>query len=88
MLAGSAVAMALWIAFTALLALYFALSDQAAQTYGPLVGIVALLLWSGLTSLALHVGFAVTAELARRWGESPRATVTIPEPSAARSTSG
>ncbi len=80
MLVGSAVAIALWIAFTALLALYFALSDQSTQTYGPLVGIVALLMWTGLGSLALHAGFAVTAELAGRRAGSSRGTVRVPEP--------
>jgi YihY family inner membrane protein len=59
---GTVVAFVLWMVFTAGLALYFSLSDRSTQTYGPLVGIVALLLWAALTSVALHIGMAVTAE--------------------------
>ncbi|HEX5948015.1 MAG TPA: YhjD/YihY/BrkB family envelope integrity protein, partial [Actinomycetota bacterium] len=87
MLAGASAAIVLWLALTGVLALYFALSDRSTQTYGPLVGIVAILLWTGLTSLALHVGFAVTAELAEE-GRDPDRTVTVPERAAARSVSG
>jgi YihY family inner membrane protein len=86
MLVGSAVAIVLWIGFTGLLSLYFSMSDQVARTYGPLVGIVALLLWCGLSSLALHVGFAVTAELGG--GTVGTRTVTIPEPAGARRSAG
>jgi YihY family inner membrane protein len=87
MLAGASAAIVLWLALTGVLALYFAVSDRSTQTYGPLVGIVALLLWTGLTSLALHVGFAVTAELAEE-RRDPDRTVTVPERAAARSVSG
>lgn len=61
---GAASALGLWLAFTGLLVLYFSVSEKATVTYGPLVGIVALLLWSGFSSLALNLGLAVTAELA------------------------
>lgn len=59
---GSAVAVVLWVAFTGLLSLYF--SIQTSSTYGSLLAIVALLLWSMLTSLALHLGIATACELA------------------------
>jgi YihY family inner membrane protein len=62
LLIGTAVAVILWVVFTAGLALYFSLSDRSTQTYGPLVGIVALLLWTMLTSVALHIGVSVTAD--------------------------
>jgi YihY family inner membrane protein len=62
MVAGSFVAVVLWAAFTALLSLYF--SIQTETPYGPLLSIVALLVWSLLTSLALHVGMATACELA------------------------
>ena len=54
----------LWFVFSLALGLYFSLSSYAA--YGPLLSVIALLLWSSLSSLALHMGLAVTAELAIR----------------------
>lgn len=72
LLLGVAIALGLWTVFTALLVLYFALSDKAVQTYGPLVGVVALLLWSAFTSLATILGLVVIAELAERAASSKR----------------
>jgi len=63
--AGAGVALTLWTIFTVLLSLYFAMSTTTTRTYGPLLAVVALVLWSGLTSLALHLGIATTAELER-----------------------
>lgn len=75
--AGVVVAVILWVGFTGLLALYFAFAGTTARTYGPLVSIIALLLWAGLTSLALHLGLAVSAELANA-GAAER-SVSVPE---------
>lgn len=61
--AGTIVAVVLWAAFTAGLAVYFSISGTSNATYGPLLSVVALLLWSALTSLALHLGLAVAAEI-------------------------
>jgi len=61
-LVGSLIAVVLWAAFTALLSLYF--SIQTGSPYGPLLSIVALLIWSMLASLALHLGLATACELA------------------------
>lgn len=69
---GAASALLLWVSFTGLLVAYFSVSEKATQTYGPLVGIVALLLWSALSSLALILGLAVTAELAGVAGSEKR----------------
>jgi len=71
---GAVVAVVLWVVFTALLALYFSMSGSSSSTYGPLLAIVALLLWSGLASLAFHLGFAVTAELGAARAAPVRAT--------------
>lgn len=60
---GTTVAVVLWLAFTAALALYFHLDKELGQTYGPLLGIIGLLLWSYLTGIALYLGFAFAAEL-------------------------
>ena len=64
-LAGAGVSLVLWASFTALLSLYFALSSSSSRTYGPLLAVVALILWAGLTSLALHLGISTTVELER-----------------------
>lgn len=72
-IAGAAVAVALWIVFSLLLSLYFAVG-AGSRTYGPLLAVIALLLFAGATSLALHLGFAMTATLV---GAS--STVRVPE---------
>jgi uncharacterized BrkB/YihY/UPF0761 family membrane protein len=82
--AGTAASVALWFLFSLALGLYFSLSGNAA--YGPLLSVIALLLWSFLSSLALHLGLAVTAELAL--GESRSGgLVRVPESESERSAS-
>src|SRR5919204_177554 len=49
-------AVLLWFVFTGLLALYLSSSSSFGRTYGPLTGIVAVLVWTFLTSLALYLG--------------------------------
>ena len=67
---GSALAVGLWFAFTALLAAYVGFSHEFGDTYGPLAGLIGLLLWALLTALALFAGLAVAAQLeAERAGE-------------------
>ncbi|HJR99207.1 MAG TPA: YihY/virulence factor BrkB family protein [Actinomycetota bacterium] len=63
--AGALVALVVWTILTVLLGVYFAMSTTTTRTYGPLLAVVALVLWSGLTSLALHLGIATTVELER-----------------------
>ena len=41
------------------------MSNSADQAYGPLLSVIALLLWAGLTSLALHLGITACVELER-----------------------
>jgi YihY family inner membrane protein len=61
---GSGVSVLLWFVFTGLLALYLNLSsDTFGQTYGPLTGIIAILIWTFLTSLAIYLGLAFSAQL-------------------------
>ena len=76
---GALVALVLWVTFTALLGLYLSLSSQSSQTYGPLLAVIALLLWSALTSLALHLGIAVIAERSRSAGDR---TLRLPDSAA------
>ena len=53
----------LWLVFTGLLALYVAKSSSFGQVYGPLTGVIALLVWANLTAAALFLGVAFAAQL-------------------------
>jgi YihY family inner membrane protein len=71
---GSGLSVLLWFVFTGLLALYLnASADTFGRTYGPLTGMIAVLVWAFLTALALFLGIAFAAQL-----EAVRAGV--PEP--------
>jgi hypothetical protein len=60
---------------------------QLGQTYGPLLGIIGLLLWAYLTSIAIYLGLAFAAQLeslgtlppAPSTPSEPDVTVTLPE---------
>jgi YihY family inner membrane protein len=71
---GSAVSTILWFAFTGVLALYLTASKSFGQTYGPLAGVIGILLWALLTSLAIFLGLAFAAQL-----EAVRAGVPSPQ---------
>jgi YihY family inner membrane protein len=61
---GSGVSVLLWFVFTGALALYLdASSPTFGRTYGPLTGIIAILVWTFLTSLAIYLGLAFAAQL-------------------------
>ncbi|WP_134764774.1 YihY/virulence factor BrkB family protein [Nocardioides sp. 1609] len=60
---GSGVAVVLSMAAAAGLALYVNVSGSFGSTYGPLAGIVALLLWSLMSAISLFLGVAVCAQL-------------------------
>jgi YihY family inner membrane protein len=61
---GSGMSVLLWFVFTGLLALYLnASSGTFGQTYGPLTGIIAILVWAFLTALAVYLGIAFAAQL-------------------------
>ena len=60
---GSALAVALTMVSTALLAAYVHLGSSFGSVYGPLGGVFALLLWSLLSSMSLFFGAAVCAQL-------------------------
>ena len=73
---GAAVSVTLWVLVTVLLGLVFRYSSTFGRAYGPLAGVVALLLWALLSSIALLFGAAVAAQLeaeraARATGEPP-----------------
>ena len=60
---GSILAVVLWFAFTGLLGAYIGLSQDFGETYGPLAGVIGLMLWAFGTALALFLGLAVAAQL-------------------------
>jgi uncharacterized BrkB/YihY/UPF0761 family membrane protein len=60
---GAGVAVLLSMSAAGLLASYVHVSSSFGSTYGPLAGIVALLLWSLMTSISLFYGVAVCAQL-------------------------
>lgn len=60
---GGLVALTMWIALTAALAGALSLAAGIGTVYGPLTGVMALLLWAQLTSVAIFLGFAVSAQL-------------------------
>ncbi len=70
---GSAISVLLTLLATGGLATYVHLSVSFGSTYGPLAGIVALLLWSLLSAFSFFYGLAVCAQL-----ESLRAGQTSP----------
>jgi YihY family inner membrane protein len=60
---GASVAVVLWSLVTLALGFVFELSNSFGETYGPLTGMIALLLWALLSSIAILFGAAVAAQL-------------------------
>jgi YihY family inner membrane protein len=71
---GAGVSALLWVASTLGLGLFFTASTTFGKTYGPLAGVVALLIWALLSSISLLYGAAIAAQL-----EAVRAGVTEPQ---------
>ena len=68
---GSGVSALLWLAFTGILGAFVGASASFGVTYGPLAGMMAILLWTFLSAVALLLGLAFAAQL-----EAVRAGVT------------
>jgi YihY family inner membrane protein len=60
---GSAISVVLWSVLTLLLGLFFDASTTFSTTYGPLAGMMALLLWALLSSIAILFGAALAVQL-------------------------
>jgi YihY family inner membrane protein len=60
---GSAVSVLLGFAFTWLLSLFLTASRTFGKTYGPLAGVMGVLVWAFLVSLAILLGLAFAAQL-------------------------
>jgi len=71
---GACVSVGLWALSTVGLGLFFSLSTSFGKTYGPLAGVIALLIWSLFSAVAVLFGGAVAAQL-----EAIRAGVAEPQ---------
>jgi len=60
---GAGLSVALWVVLTAVLGLLVDASGSFGATYGPLAGMIAVLLWAFLTSVALFLGLSFAAQL-------------------------
>jgi YihY family inner membrane protein len=85
---GSFVAVVLWAGSTVLLGICFEVASTFPETYGPLAGVVALLLWTYVSAFAIFYGVAVAAQLeaVRASAHAPasaRATEPATEPAVA-----
>lgn len=70
---GSTVGVVLWFAVSAALAWYLNASTTFGETYGPLAGVIGVMLWAQLSSIAILYGLAVAAQL-----EAERSGITEP----------
>ena len=75
---GAGLAVLLWFAFTAVLGGYISLSRDFGETYGPLAGVIGLLLWTLFTALALFLGLAVAAQLEAVRAGQPQPAEELP----------
>src|SRR5204863_861451 len=62
---GGLVAVLLWVAASALFALYVANFSSYNKTYGALAGVIIFLVWLWISNIALLLGAEINAELAR-----------------------
>ena len=73
---GAVAATVIWLAASAGFATYASLAGSFDETYGPLGGVVVLLLWLHLSALAVLMGAEVNAEMEH---QTARDTTTGPE---------
>lgn len=71
LIAGALLAVVLWVAVTAGLALYLQASTTFGDVYGPLAGIIGLMLWAQLGSMAILLGLAYTAQVEAHAANAP-----------------
>lgn len=79
LLLGGLLSFALWTSSTLLLGGFLQLSARTGSLYGPLTGVMALLVWAQLTSASILLGHAVSAELETAAG-APDADATTAHP--------
>jgi YihY family inner membrane protein len=78
---GSGISVFLWGLSTIGLGLFYRSSSSFGATYGPLAGVIALLVWSLLSSVSLFYGAAVAAQLEalRTGAPAPQDAVRVAE---------
>jgi len=78
---GSGISVFLWGLSTIGLGLFYGSSSSFGATYGPLAGVIALLVWSLLSSISLFYGAAVAAQLEglRTGASTPQDAVKVAE---------
>jgi YihY family inner membrane protein len=77
LLSGTTVSVTVWVVATVLLGLFYEHATLLGESYGPLLGIIALLIWGYATGVAVLFGFAFAAQLeAERAGEREPARAT------------
>ncbi len=74
---GATVSVAMWTLSTVILGLFFTLSSSFGKTYGPLAGVIALMLWAFFSSVSMLSGGAIAAQL-----EAVRAGASKPQDTA------
>jgi YihY family inner membrane protein len=72
LLSGTVVAVALWLLVTVLLGLAYENVSAPGSTFGPILGVIALLVWAYLTGVAVLYGLAFAAELESERAGQPR----------------
>jgi membrane protein len=71
---GGILGAAIWIAVSAAFGIYVSTFNSYGKTYGPIGGVIVLILWLYLSSLAVLVGGELNAELERQADRHDRAT--------------
>ncbi|GII75222.1 hypothetical protein Sru01_02040 [Sphaerisporangium rufum] len=79
---GAVVSLTLWTLFSWALTLYIENNGSFGRTYGPLTAVMALMLWSLLSSVALFLGLAFAAQLEACRGGAGGAITPDPGPGA------
>jgi YihY family inner membrane protein len=77
---GAGVTVGLTMVASGLLGLYVRYSGSFGDVYGPIAGIMALLLWCYLTSMSFFFGTAIAAQLEAMHGRTPEPALPDPGP--------
>jgi YihY family inner membrane protein len=81
---GSGLSVLSWAVLTGILGLFYSSISSFGTTYGPPAGVVALLVWSFLTSCSLFYGAAVAAQLESLRSGKPQTKAAVTKTKKAR----
>ena len=73
---GGLLALVLWVGLTALLGGFLSAASDVGSVYGPLTGVMALLVWAQLAAASIYFALAVSAELEAAYVGRMEADVT------------